>query len=299
MRNPCAVGTCVNDGKGSYSCVCPPGFRQGTTVDGTYSCTPGDTSRTFTVVSDNVLCSDIYPVYGLTQVQFQAQNPSLSCPGPLALKAVVNVVSPNNLPPCSVYFTVVEAETCSSLATYFVLTDGCPTAGQPCSQAFQALNPGIDCSASLPLNQAVCVERSKDKAKLIPVCSQYYLVQSGETCESMRNVPNPPLSAVDFFRLNPGIKCNRLIPNTDVAAFTGFEACIASDTSYTAGTCPRTNAYTVSTSDRCSSIQVRYFKGIKGCYKRINGYDCLDTLVKGSKVCLPNAAKLAYGQCTV
>ncbi|CAI5515593.1 unnamed protein product [Closterium sp. Naga37s-1] len=40
-RNPCAVGTCVNDGAGSYSCVCPPGFRQGTTVDGTFSCAPG------------------------------------------------------------------------------------------------------------------------------------------------------------------------------------------------------------------------------------------------------------------
>ncbi|CAI5499508.1 unnamed protein product [Closterium sp. Naga37s-1] len=42
LHNPCAVGTCVNDGEGSYSCVCPPGFMQGTTVDGTFSCAPGD-----------------------------------------------------------------------------------------------------------------------------------------------------------------------------------------------------------------------------------------------------------------
>ncbi|CAI5510934.1 unnamed protein product [Closterium sp. Naga37s-1] len=39
--NPCVVGTCVNDGKGSYSCVCPPGFVQGTTAKGTLSCAPG------------------------------------------------------------------------------------------------------------------------------------------------------------------------------------------------------------------------------------------------------------------
>jgi len=26
LSNPCSVGTCVNDGKGSYSCLCPPGY---------------------------------------------------------------------------------------------------------------------------------------------------------------------------------------------------------------------------------------------------------------------------------
>ncbi|GJP63822.1 hypothetical protein CLOP_g20864 [Closterium sp. NIES-67] len=24
FKNPCSVGTCINDGKGSYSCICPP-----------------------------------------------------------------------------------------------------------------------------------------------------------------------------------------------------------------------------------------------------------------------------------
>ncbi|CAI6005620.1 unnamed protein product [Closterium sp. NIES-65] len=61
IRNPCAVGTCVNDEAGSYSCVCPPGFRQGTTVNGTFSCAPCSTSGTYTVVSPNVKCSDVFP----------------------------------------------------------------------------------------------------------------------------------------------------------------------------------------------------------------------------------------------
>ncbi|CAI5465080.1 unnamed protein product, partial [Closterium sp. Yama58-4] len=75
FRNPCAVGTCVNDGAGSYSCVCPPGFRQGTTIDGTFSCAPGDTDGTYTVLSLGLTCAAIHPVYGLTLPQFTAQNP--------------------------------------------------------------------------------------------------------------------------------------------------------------------------------------------------------------------------------
>ncbi|CAI5982864.1 unnamed protein product, partial [Closterium sp. NIES-65] len=294
QRNPCAVGTCVNDGAGSYSCVCPPGFRQGTTVEGTFSCAPGtfscapgDTSTTYTVLSPNVRCSDVFPVYGLTLAQFQAQNPSVSCAAPIPPSTVLNVASPASLTPCSVFYTTQQGDTCEATASYFGVD-------------FQALNPSLDCSANgglLQPEQAVCVERTVEKVGLIPVCSQYYLVQSAETCESIRNVPFPALSPIDFFRLNPGIKCNRLIPNTDVGSFTGFEACIASSTSYTQGTCPRANAYVVGTGDRCTGLQVKYFRGIKGCYRKVNGYDCIDKLVKSTRVCLPNKVKLQKGVC--
>ncbi|CAI5470339.1 unnamed protein product [Closterium sp. Yama58-4] len=298
QRNPCAVGQCVNDGAGSYSCVCPPGFRQGTTVDGTFSCAPGDTNTTYTVLSPNVRCSDVFPVYGLTLAQFQTQNPSVSCAEPIPPSTVLKVASPASLTPCSVYYTTQQGDTCANLAVYFKVHWSCPS--DSCLPAFQALNPSLDCTANgglLQPEQAVCVERMSDKVGLIPVCSQYYLVQSAETCESIRNVPYPPLSPVDFFRLNPGIKCNRLLPKTDVDGFTGFEACIASSTSYTQGTCPRANAYVVGTGDRCTAIQVKYFRGIKGCYKHINGYDCIDKLVKATRVCLPDKVKLAKGVC--
>ncbi|CAI5977929.1 unnamed protein product [Closterium sp. NIES-65] len=228
VHNPCAVGTCVNDGKGSYSCVCPPGFRQGTTVDGTFSCGPGDSSSTYKVVSLGVTCADIHPVYGLTLAQLQQQNPGLSCSTPLLVGTVVNVVQPADLTPCSVYYTTSEGDTCESLATYFSLTAGCPTPTEPCAAAFQALNPGLDCSGSGELvgSQAVCVERRAESAAalLIPVCSQFYLVQAGETCDQIRSVPSPPLSPLEFFRLNPGIKCSRLVPKTDVGSLTGFES---------------------------------------------------------------------------
>ena len=38
FANPCVVRSCINDGKGSYSCVCPPGFYSGTTLEGSPSC---------------------------------------------------------------------------------------------------------------------------------------------------------------------------------------------------------------------------------------------------------------------
>ncbi|CAI7731710.1 unnamed protein product [Closterium sp. NIES-54] len=298
QRNPCAVGQCVNDGAGSYSCVCPPGFRQGTTVEGTYSCAPGDTSTTYTVLSPNVRCSDVFPVYGLSLAEFQTQNPSVSCAAPIPPSTILKVASPASLIPCSVFYTTQQGDTCADLAGYFQVHWSCPS--DTCNSAFQALNPSLDCDANgglLQPEQAVCVERTKKKVGLIPVCSQYYLVQSAETCESIRNVPYPPLDPVDFFRLNPGIKCNRLVPNTDVDGFTGFEACIASSTSYTQGTCPRANAYVVGTGDRCTGIQVKFFRGIKGCYRHINGYDCIDKLVKSTRVCLPNKVKLQKGVC--
>ncbi|CAI5966530.1 unnamed protein product [Closterium sp. NIES-64] len=331
VHNPCAVGTCVNDGKGSCSCVCPPGFRQGTTVDGTFSCGPGDSSSTYTVVSWGVMCADIHPVYGLTLAHLQQQNPGLSCSAPLVVGMVVNVVEPESLTPCSVYYTTSQlpihcspppfspplllspplshpceslatyfsltsppatprasphahlmffssphpcfallppcsihsssrppsshqGDTCESLAAYFSLSRGCPFQVLTCAAAFQVLNPGLDCSGSGELvgSQAVCVERRAESAAvlLIPVCSQLYLVQAGETCDQIRSVPSPPLSPLEFFRLNPGIKCSRLVPKTDVGSITGFEACIGSSFSFTQGVCPKTRAYVVGTGDR-------------------------------------------------
>ncbi|CAI6005672.1 unnamed protein product [Closterium sp. NIES-65] len=258
IRNPCAVGTCVNDGAGSYSCVCPPGFRQGTTVDGTFSCAPGSTNGTYTVISNNVKCSDVFPIYGLSLEQLKQQNPAIACEAPLPLGSVLQVAPPTTVTPCTVYYTTEEGDTCEALATYFALASTCPS--PECTAALQALNPGVDCSANsgqLPASQAVCVERRAEMAGVVALCSQYYFVESAETCESIRNVPDPPLSRVDFYRLNPGIKCSRLVPKTDVGSFTGFEACVGSTDSLLQGTCPRATAITIGTGDRCTAIQVK------------------------------------------
>ncbi|CAI5470325.1 unnamed protein product [Closterium sp. Yama58-4] len=302
-RNPCAVGTCVNDGAGSYSCVCPPGFRQGTTVDGTFSCAPGDTRSQYTVMAPNLFCSDVYPPFGLSLQTFSQLNPAVDCNLPLRVGTVLSVVPNSQLVPCSVFYTTAEGDTCQSIGEYFSLNN-CPRGDPACASAFQALNPGLSCSLNsgqLQPNQAVCVERRAASAaeQVIPVCSQYYLVQSGETCDSIRNVPTPALSPLDFFRFNPGIKCNRLVPDTTLDLHTGFEACIQVSGQYTVGVCPRSTAYVAGADDRCSSIQIRFFKGNRGCYKRINGYECLDKISSGSRICLPDQTRIRQGLCTV
>ncbi|CAI5488179.1 unnamed protein product, partial [Closterium sp. Naga37s-1] len=228
-RNPCAVGTCVNDGAGSYSCVCPPGFRQGTTVDGTFSCAPGDTRSQYTVLAPNIFCSDIYPVYGLTRDNFTTLNPIVNCIEPLPVGLTLNVTLNPGLAPCTVYYTTVPDDTCQSIGEYFNLND-CRSKDPSCATVVQSLNPGLSCQGSTQVqpNQAVCVERRAGAAgnagQVIPVCSQYYLVQTAETCDDIRSVPNPPLSPLEFFRLNPGIKCDRLVPDAaGLDLHTGFE----------------------------------------------------------------------------
>ncbi|CAI5465067.1 unnamed protein product [Closterium sp. Yama58-4] len=234
-RNPCAVGTCVNDGAGSYSCVCPPGFRQGTTVDGTFSCAPGDTRSQYTVMAPNIFCSDIYPVYGLTRDNFTTLNPTVNCIEPLPVGLTLNVTAKPGLAPCTVYYTTVQDDTCQSIGEYFNLND-CRSKDPSCATVIQSLNPGLSCQggAQVQPNQAVCVERRAGAAgkggQVIPVCSQYYLVQTAETCDAIRSVPNPPLSPIEFFRLNPGIKCGRLVPDAaGLDLHTGFETVASVD----------------------------------------------------------------------
>ncbi|CAI5989225.1 unnamed protein product [Closterium sp. NIES-65] len=212
-RNPCVVGTCVNDGKGSYSCVCPPGFIQGTTLANTASCAPGNTplllsscapgntplllsscapgnthlllsscapgdaGGVYTVRQSNVWCSHVHPIFALTLDQFLQQNKGDTCAG-----------------------VGRQVELCGAAAS-----------DAECEAAFQALNPAVDCSSLKP-SQAVCIERDPGVANVTLVCDQYYRARLNDTCDSIRQLAEPPLSPVDFYRLNPGVNCNQLIP---------------------------------------------------------------------------------------
>ncbi|CAI6005430.1 unnamed protein product [Closterium sp. NIES-65] len=150
----------------------------------------GDTRSQYTIRAPRIFCLDIYPLYGLTRDNFTSLNPTVNCIEPLPVGLVLTVMPKPGLTPCTVYYTTVQAG-----------TQVLPT-------------------------QAVCVERWAGawRGQVISVCSQYYLVQSGEMCEAIRAVPSPPLSPLDLFRLNPGIKCSRLVPNTaGLDLHTGFE----------------------------------------------------------------------------
>ncbi|CAI5973949.1 unnamed protein product [Closterium sp. NIES-64] len=304
LFNPCGSFACVVDGS-SNRCNCTdPRFIEATNADGSRTCAYGDTRSQYTVLAPNIFCSDIYPIYGLTRNDFSKLNPTVSCIEPLPIGQVLNVVSKSGLAPCSVYYTTGPDDTCYSIGQYFNLNNCRGTFS--CTTEFQSLNPGLSCSngGSVQPNQAVCVERRAGAAgkagQVIPVCSQYYLVQTAETCDAIRSVPSPPLSPLDFFRLNPGIKCNRLVPDAaGLDLHTGFEACIQVSGEYTVGICPKSKGLTASGSERCSFIQIKYFRGIRGCYKRINGYECIDKIPSGAKICLPDQTRIRQGVCTV
>ncbi|GJP59855.1 hypothetical protein CLOP_g15504 [Closterium sp. NIES-67] len=46
FKNPCYVGACINDGKGAYSCICPPNYIESKTVDDFPTCDPAFYSST-------------------------------------------------------------------------------------------------------------------------------------------------------------------------------------------------------------------------------------------------------------
>ncbi|CAI5978160.1 unnamed protein product, partial [Closterium sp. NIES-64] len=207
-RNPCVVGTCVNDGKGSYSCVCPPGFIQGTTLANTASCAPGDAGGVYTVRQSNVWCSHVHPIFALTLDQFLQQNKGISCSAPLRISSSLLVNS--TVDACSVFYTTVLGDTCTGVGRQVELC-GAAASDAECEAAFQALNPAVDCSSLRP-SQAVCIERDPGVANVTVVCDQYYRAHLNDTCDSIRQLAEPPLSPVAFYRLNPGLNCNQLIP---------------------------------------------------------------------------------------
>ncbi|CAI5510904.1 unnamed protein product [Closterium sp. Naga37s-1] len=216
--NPCVVGTCVNDGKGSYSCVCPPGFIQGTTAKGTLSCAPGDSKGSYTVRGSNVWCPHLVPVLDLTLDEIKQQNKKLSCSKPIPLGSKLTVVSPQLLPSSSLIYTTHLGDSCASIASLFGLSKGCPVEGEACEEALVGLNPGLDCGA-LTGRQAVCVEREESKAGMVAVCDQQYEMGGGDGCDSARMDVNPPLSPLEFYRLNPGINCNNRLPTATIQGF--------------------------------------------------------------------------------
>ncbi|CAI7907246.1 unnamed protein product [Closterium sp. NIES-53] len=304
--NPCVVGTCVNDDKGSYSCVCPPGFVQGTTAKGTLSCAPGDSKGSYTVRGSKVWCSHLLPVLGLTLDELKQKNKKLSCSKPIPVGFKLNITPTQLLPGCSIIYTThlvsAPSQHCIHHLSLLILhciglqdCEGCPVEGEACEEALVGLNPGLDCAA-LTGRLAVCVEREESKAGMVAVCDQQYEMEGSDGCNAARLAVNPPLSPLEFYRLNPGINCNNRLPTT----FEGFsqrKACIHSSVRFRIGTCPG-GTYNISAGDTCDKIDVLGFASIKGCYRKINGFECLEKSPAGTIVCTPNASSARVGICS-
>ncbi|CAI5952545.1 unnamed protein product [Closterium sp. NIES-64] len=282
-RNPCLVGTCVNDGKGAYSCVCPPGYWHGLTDEGSESCFPGDAGTTYIVTFSNVRCSDIHPIYSLTLTEFKAKNPTVNCNADIPVGTEVDVSSAVTVSACTVLYYTSSKDTCASLQTYFNLTD------------ITALNRGLDCTVPLKPNTALCVERNPALAGFRYECSQWRSVTASDTCDSLRLSAKPPLSPLSFFRLNMGINCDHMAPavsilgesswSTSSSGYFGFQVCLSSQAAF-GQQCP-SGTKGISTSMQCAGINSNYYYNIQGAFKSCNGFECPSSVPPGMWICDP------------
>ncbi|CAI5502223.1 unnamed protein product, partial [Closterium sp. Naga37s-1] len=213
--NPCGAGTCINDGKGSYSCICPPNYISSTTVEKFPTCDPANTTAsTLTVTGTNWQCSDVFPTAGVSLAGLSQQNTAIDCSEPLPPGKVIQLGS-NPTGPCTAFFSTINGDNCSSIATQIKLA----------ATELAALNPGLNCSEPIKPGHSLCIERNATLAYTIPQCWQYGMLTAQDTCEglmlqSMQSGEGGSTGAgvvtadswVELYRNNPGVICPRTTP---------------------------------------------------------------------------------------
>eukprot|EP00897_Mesotaenium_endlicherianum_P005427 jgi/Mesen1/4912/ME000245S03966 len=195
LYNPCNVGTCVDDGRGAYACICPAGFYGGFRLDSSPTCVPAPQStgtQKYTVQAAES-CYLIHTAFRLTLPQFLAQNKGLKCN---SLRAG----------------TIVNGDSCPSVKALFSLKVDLP-----------AINPGLDCSLLVP-GQQVCVRSSAKNLADLPLCTQQKPVEALDTCPKLWAKYH--LTPARFFELNSGIYCQNLVPKQGFSV-PGQQVCVA------------------------------------------------------------------------
>ncbi|CAI5498658.1 unnamed protein product [Closterium sp. Naga37s-1] len=285
FKNPCAVGTCINDGKGSYSCICPLNYVPSTAIDNFPTCDPANTTAVNMVVKgDNWWCSDIYPLVGLTQSQFTSQNPSLICTKALPKGRTLRIVNTPAIP-CTAYFYTLSGDTCLSIATSLrtTVTD------------LLNLNPGLDCVQTMKAGRSICVERNETYAYSVPECVKYTILTADDTCEKMlqgQGLQNDPSIWAELYRNNPGLLCSKVVPSSAsaVGSNAGVEVCLKAEYwPFELGKCNKGRPKNVSPSLSCSAAY-SYYGGTMtqaaGHFNTYNGNACAKNV--GSKfICVP------------
>ncbi|CAI5970694.1 unnamed protein product [Closterium sp. NIES-65] len=233
LKNPCYVGACINDGKGSYSCICPPNYVASTTIDNFPTCDPANlTASTLAVRGSNWWCSDVLPLVGLPLALFTQQNVAIDCSRPLPRNIVLQLGSP--LPvPCTAFFYTLNGDTCWSIGTQLGLS----------SSNFTALNPGLDCSKAIKAGASLCIERNATFAFTVPRCLQYGVLTAQDTCERLLQqmaggedglTGSGKVNAMrwaELYRNNPSLICSNVIPASAsaVGSNTGVQICLRAE----------------------------------------------------------------------
>ncbi|CAI5535836.1 unnamed protein product [Closterium sp. Naga37s-1] len=177
FKNPCAVGTCINDGKGAYSCICPPTYISSRTIPNFPTCDPVNVTATSMAVSGvNWRCSDVYPIVGISYNQFKQQNPGDTCRS-MAYQLIMTRSKLMELNPgldCAVPIkpgrsVCIERSAAYAYAVPLCLKYGVMLAQDSCERMLQGLagdvnattwamlyrtNPGLVCSQVIPTSIA-------------------------------------------------------------------------------------------------------------------------------------------------
>ncbi|CAI7837997.1 unnamed protein product, partial [Closterium sp. NIES-53] len=222
--NPCAVGTCINDGKGAYSCICPPNYVGSRTVDNLPTCDPANTTASMlTVTGANWWCSDVFPAAGVALAGFASQNTGIACNQTLPQGKVIALGSAPATP-CTAFFYALKGDTCSSISIQLGLA----------STYLASLNPGLNCFEPIKAGHSLCIERNATFAFTVPRCLQYGMLSARDTCESlllqsMNSSGDGSTGAevvtatswTELYRTNPGIICPRTIPDSSATIASG------------------------------------------------------------------------------
>ncbi|CAI6006584.1 unnamed protein product, partial [Closterium sp. NIES-64] len=213
LKNPCYVGACINDGKGSYSCICPPNYVESTIIDSFPTCDPANvTASTLAVSGSNWWCPAVLSIVGLSLPQFTQRNQGIDCNQALPRSMVLQLGNPL-LVPCTAFFYTLSGDTCWSISAQLFLT----------TSNLTALNPGLDCSEPIKAGRSLCVERNATFAFTVPRCLRYGVLTAQDTCERLlleAGSEDDPTGAgnvnavrwAELYRNNPGLICSSVIP---------------------------------------------------------------------------------------
>ncbi|CAI7737928.1 unnamed protein product [Closterium sp. NIES-54] len=269
FKNPCYVGTCINDLKGSYSCICPPNHIERVTLYGFPTCDPANSSATdMTVTGDNWQCSDVSALVGLSLEGFYSNNAELDCNQPLPKGSVLQLGGTPEIP-CTAFFYALKGDTCSYISTQLGLG----------GDDLAKLNPGLDCSPNgIKAGQSVCIERSNAFAYTVPECLRYDTLTTQDTCEVLlRRTSKESGGAVngsnwaELYRTNPGLTCSSAIPSN-----IKVQVCLRAEYwSFTASVmCKMGKSKKVNIKDSCSRVFVTGRFTSDAQFAEYNGKSC-------------------------
>ncbi|GJP36725.1 hypothetical protein CLOM_g21201 [Closterium sp. NIES-68] len=282
LKNPCYVGTCINDGRGAYSCICPPNYIASRDVFNFPTCDPANaTATSMTVSGDNWWCSDVYLLVGLTMDQFTLQNAAMDCSHPLPKGSALQLGG-TPATPCTAFFYALNEATCASMNVN--VNEG----------SLASLNPGLNCSQPIKAGRSLCLERNAAFAYTVPQCQQYGMLTPQDTCirlmlKAIKDQWNP---LVELYRINPGLICSLTIPSSAsvVGSKIGVQICLRADYwSIKSRVCKKGRVKPISPSLACSAAY-RFYSGDTSTatskFLYYNGMPCSGTV--GSKfICVP------------